>query len=120
MRALVAVALLLCGAPVAAATNEMTWRRVIAEMIRGGAPAEDICIKAQSVAAASDAPKFVAYALYIARQYCQPGEIGEKKPNPNQTKPTRVNGHMVGVCSHGGLCQSQLERAIKGPPQPGW
>ncbi|MEB3169124.1 MAG: hypothetical protein VKK97_10390 [Synechococcaceae cyanobacterium] len=120
MRALVAAALLLSGAPVVAATNEMTWRRVIAEMIRGGAPAEDICIKARSVAAVSDAPKFVAYALDIARKYCPPGEIGEKKPDPNQIKPTRVNGHMVGVCSHGSLCQGQLERAIKGPPRPGW
>ena len=116
IRAVLLVAGLAAIVPAAAAgTNEREWKAALETQIRGGAPANDICIKAQSAAAVSNEAPFIEYALDVARRYCEPGKIGEKQPATPVQGPVVVNGRWIPVCSHGSLCLWHLREAMRQP-----
>ncbi len=97
-------------------TIERQWRAALQAQIRGGAPKDRICDAAERYASVSQDGRFIEYALDIARRYCPAGTIGAKQPAPTG-QPVRVNGVIVPVCSHGGLCHGRLMEALQRPVQ---
>jgi hypothetical protein len=79
--------------PSAAGPNEDKWRSASEAKIRKGAPAKDICISAKSSGFASNEEDFIEWVYDVARQYCDPGDLGtpgettQTKPEPNNSSP---------------------------------
>lgn len=69
--------------------NERKWGPALESDIRNGAPANLICINAKSSGFASNEVAFKNWAYEIARQYCDPSEMGSPQMPPGGARPQK-------------------------------